>query len=258
MGGTVLKAEIIARLYEIEARQEVRILYAAESGSRAWGFASPDSDYDVRFIYQRSVRSYLRLSPPRDVIEIPIQNDLDINGWDILKALHLFRKSNPTLMEWLLSPTIYVEKGPFASDLRALANSSYSRQRAAHHYVSMARNNYRTYIEDKTEVWAKKYLYVLRPLLCVHWIEQYTTLPPTAFDQVVSGVTIANEIQIELSDLLHQKRLAGEMGITAASVTLNSFILAELERLATVIPGLPDAATEEPVLNQIAWRQLGV
>ena len=100
---------IVQRLHEIEEREHVRILLAVESGSRAWGFASPDSDYDVRFLYVRTMTDYLRLDPVRDVIEQPINDLLDMNGWDLQKALRLLYKSNPTLFEWLKSPIVYME-----------------------------------------------------------------------------------------------------------------------------------------------------
>ena len=99
------------QLDEIESVHNVSILYAVESGSRAWGFASPDSDFDVRFLYVRPVLDYLRIRPMRDVIELPLTGDLDTNGWDIVKALNLFRSSNPALLEWLRSPIIYRERG---------------------------------------------------------------------------------------------------------------------------------------------------
>src|SRR5438105_459905 len=133
-----MDTRIQRELDRIETEQNVRILYAVESGSRAWGFDSPDSDYDVRFIYIRPVREYLRVSPPRDVIELPITETLDVNGWDIYKALELYRKSNPPLLEWLNSPIVYREKGELAADLRRLARDYFSPLRMTYHYLSMA------------------------------------------------------------------------------------------------------------------------
>jgi len=110
-----MRAQILSELKQVERRENVRILYAVESGSRAWGFASPDSDYDARFVFIRPMHDYLRLRPLRDVIELPIVNDLDINGWDIVKTLNLFRSSNPPLLEWLNSPVTHptVKTGGF-------------------------------------------------------------------------------------------------------------------------------------------------
>src|SRR5579864_2551659 len=120
------EAAIQKVLHTIQAQEQVRILYACESGSRAWGFASHDSDYDVRFLYVRPQRAYLRLDPPHDVIERPIVDDLDINGWDIFKALRLLRKSNPPLLEWLFSPMVYLENTLAIEELRAIARRFYS------------------------------------------------------------------------------------------------------------------------------------
>jgi predicted nucleotidyltransferase len=100
---------ILEQLEQIEQEEQVTILYACESGSRAWGFPSQDSDYDVRFIYLHKPEWYLSIYDKRDVIERPINNMLDINGWDLRKALNLFRKSNPPLLEWLQSPIQYKE-----------------------------------------------------------------------------------------------------------------------------------------------------
>lgn len=98
---------ITEKLNEIEEKENVKILHAVESGSRAWGFASPDSDYDVRFIYVRKKEDYLTLCEKSDVIEWQLDETLDINGWDLKKALQLFHKSNATLFEWSNSPIVY-------------------------------------------------------------------------------------------------------------------------------------------------------
>ena len=101
-----MKSEIVAQIQGIESTHDVTVLYACESGSRGWGFASPDSDYDVRFIYVHRLPWYFQVSPGRDVIEVPISGDLDINGWELRKALGLIKKGNATLIEWLDSPVV--------------------------------------------------------------------------------------------------------------------------------------------------------
>lgn len=118
----LMRAEIAQKISEIEAKENVTVLYAAESGSRAWGFESPDSDYDVRFIYARPLEWYLSVSDRRDVLEYPISDDLDINGWDLRKALRLLAKSNPHLIEWLWSPFVY-KSTLMVADMRSLAHS---------------------------------------------------------------------------------------------------------------------------------------
>src|SRR5277367_4761827 len=145
-------------LRRIEQAYDVRVLYACESGSRAWGFASQDSDYDVRFLYVHSRDWYLSIEDRRDVIEEPISESLDISGWELRKALRLLRKSNPPLLEWLKSPVVYAEDGTFLAGFRQLAAEYYSPVRCFAHYLHMASGNARQYLKGET-VCLKKYLY---------------------------------------------------------------------------------------------------
>jgi predicted nucleotidyltransferase len=253
-----MDAVIVKRLEQIEQEHGVRILFAVESGSRAWGFASADSDYDVRFVYTRPARDYLRVVPLRDVIELPLAGALDINGWDLYKALTLFRKSNPPLLEWLHSPIIYEERGDFAARLRELARTYFSAKRMTYHYLSMVKTQFKVYIEGRPEVIAKKYLYALRPLLCVHWIEQNGTPPPTALQSVLDGIDLAADIRTQLSGLIERKQGGGELGLSPADAALNSFIAGESERLAEQVTTLPDAIFPEEALTALAWGELGV
>ena len=154
---------IISKLKQIEKDYNVRVLLAVESGSRAWGFASPDSDYDVRFIYVRPEKEYLRLEDVRDVIELPINDELDINGWDLQKTLRLLYRSNPTLFEWFSSPIVYMET-EFADQFREIMTDYFSTKKSLYQYISMAESNYREYLKGEM-VKAKKYFYVLRPVL---------------------------------------------------------------------------------------------
>ncbi len=253
-----MRTAILDRLQRIETEEGVQVLFAVESGSRAWGFASEDSDYDVRFVYVRPVRNYLRVSPLRDVIELPLEGMLDINGWDMFKALTLFRKFNPPLLEWLHSPIIYAEPGDFAARLRELSRDHFSAKRVTYHYLSMAKNQYKSYIEDKPEVVAKKYLYALRPLICIRWIEQHRTPPPTALQARLDGIELANEIRAKLSELILRKRGGQELGAGPADAELNAFVSAELARVAEQVVALPDAFVPEEALNALAWRELGL
>ena len=150
-----MEKQIRGKLREIEETENVRILLAVESGSRAWGFASPDSDYDVRFIYVRPKNDYLRLETIRDVIELPIDDVLDINGWDLQKTLRLLYKSNPTLFEWFSSPIVYAQT-EFADKFRKIMNEYFSTKRGIYHYINMAAGNYREYLK-RDMVKAKKY-----------------------------------------------------------------------------------------------------
>lgn len=114
------------KLRELEQQHHIKILYACESGSRAWGFPSPDSDFDVRFIYARRINDYLNIAEAKEVIDLPVNEVLDIGGWDLKKALKLFLKSNGPLYEWLQSPVVYVDDCGFAQELRELASKYFS------------------------------------------------------------------------------------------------------------------------------------
>jgi uncharacterized protein len=173
--------EIIAeKLKAIEHQFDVRILYACESGSRAWGFASPDSDYDVRFIYVHRMDHYLSIDEQRDVIELPINDLLDINGWELRKALRLFRKSNAPVYEWLQSPIVYAEDSNFVQELRSMMPGTFSPRAAMHHYLSMAKGVFESELSGEM-VKLKKYFYALRPVLAAKWIADVKSAPPMDF-----------------------------------------------------------------------------
>src|SRR5688572_7252344 len=134
---SVMNALILNKLKEVEQANQVQILYACESGSRAWGFASPDSDYDVRFIYVHKNDHYLSIDEQRDVIELPINDVLDISGWELRKALRLLRKSNGPLYEWFQSPIVYQSDSTFQGEILALMKLYFSPRAMMHHYLSM-------------------------------------------------------------------------------------------------------------------------
>lgn len=233
-----IRSEIMTRLAAAEQEHGVRILLAVESGSRAWGFASPNSDYDVRFIYAKPADAYLAvdLEERRDVIEYPIVDDIDLNGWDIRKALRLFWKSNPTFVEWIQSPINYMETGGFAAGARALLPAVYSVEHGIHHYRSMAKTNYRGYLRADM-VPLKKYFYVLRPLLSVRWLERYGSAAPIEFHQLLHLLDDQPLLLRDIDALLERKKAAPEMGLSMPVASLNAFIETELARLeAEAVP----------------------
>lgn len=241
-----IKDKIVNSLKQIEAREQVNIIYACESGSRAWGFPSQDSDYDVRFIYVRPIDWYLSIFDKRDVIEMPIDEKLDINGWDLRKALNLFRKSNPPLLEWLQSPIVYSSNEPIISRLRTLAGTTFSAKSCTYHYLHMAKGNYREYLQGDT-VKIKKYFYVLRPILACQWITRYGTMPPMEFEQLVD--TLLNdqsELRGAIQQLLARKKAGDELDYEPKIGIISEFIeqqLAYLEQRATF---MPQAETDQP------------
>ncbi|MBT2788635.1 MULTISPECIES: nucleotidyltransferase domain-containing protein [unclassified Halomonas] len=228
----IIREEIMKRIKDAEAEHGVRVLYAVESGSRAWGFASPNSDYDVRFIYAHPKDWYVSvdLEEKRDVIEYEIVDEIDINGWDVRKALRLFRKSNPAFVEWLQSPIIYIERGSFASKARDLMAETYSVEKGIYHYRSMAKTNYRGYLREDT-VPLKKYFYVLRPLLSIMWLEKYREPAPIEFDKLRTILSDNECITRQIEKLLERKKRSLEKELAPPVAELNKFIESELVRL---------------------------
>ena len=223
-----MRVQILECLSRLEADHDVKVLFACESGSRGWGFASPDSDYDVRFIYVNRLSWYLAVEPGRDVIEQPISGDLDVNGWDLRKALQLLRQSNPTLLEWLRSPIIYREEADTAARLRTLAGEGFSAVRGYHHYVSMAKKNFREHLRGE-EVRYKKYLYVLRPLLAARWIRDGGGVPPMRFAELAEVTLDDKALLGEINRLLEVKMRAGEAATSPRWNGIHAFIESELE-----------------------------
>jgi uncharacterized protein len=255
VGGPV-RAEILRRLQAAEIEHDVRILYACESGSRAWGFASPDSDYDVRFIYVRRPEWYLSfdIERRRDVIEYPITDEIDCGGLDIRKALHLLTRTNGALMEWLNSPVRYIETGSFAESLRALAPRVMNPVALCYHYSHMARGNAREYLFTQ-QVRLKKYFYVLRPLLAIRYIQQGMGVPPVEFERLLDSV-LPESLRPSIDRLLELKRNTEELGMGAQVPEINQFIEQELERHGSAFsgqgrPDVPGKAEVHGQLNEI-------
>lgn len=226
------RAEIERRLAAAEREHDVRVIYACESGSRAWGFESTDSDYDARFLYVHRPEWYLSvdLEERRQVIEQPIEGLWDVNGWDLRKALRLFRKSNPPLMEWIQSPIVYLERGTGAARMRAEIERFYAPAASLYHYLHMAQKNFRGYLQGE-EVRTKKYLYVLRPLLACRWIERGLGAVPMEFERLVAAAELAPEAGAALERLLDAKRSGDELGRGPAVPELTRFIADEIARL---------------------------
>lgn len=247
-----IRADILARLRRAEEEHDVRVLLAVESGSRAWGFASPNSDYDARFIYVHRRDWYLSvgLEEQRDVIEYPIVDEIDINGWDLRKALRLFWKSNPAFVEWIQSPIIYREEGDFAASVRGMLKQVYSCEKGIYHYRSMAKTNYRGYLRADL-VPLKKYFYVLRPLLAVRWLETYGTAAPIEFSRLLTLIEGERPLFKAIEELLEIKRGAPELGLSPQIPAIHAFIERELERLEQLAPARPARGDVVPGLSRL-------
>ena len=245
---------IVNELKKIESEHNVRILLAVESGSRAWGFASPDSDYDVRFIYVRKKEDYLRLEEVCDVIELPINDELDINGWDLQKALRLLYRSNPTLFEWFSSPIVYMET-EFADQFRSVMRDYFSSRKSLYHYISMAEGNYREYLKGEM-VRAKKYFYVLRPVLACNWILDRQTPPPMLFDELAAA-ELPSELKSDVDRLLDLKINSPEVKEIPKVMALNAYLDREIVSVKEKIKMLAkDQNNGWQVLNDLFLRTI--
>lgn len=240
------RQEIEARLTAIEAAEGVRLLLAVESGSRAWGFSSPDSDYDVRFVYVRPRDWYLRLGPGRDVIEAPIEDEIDLNGWDVRKALQLTLKSNAVISEWFSSPIRYRPADAIAARMAALADQIFDPRGTAHHYASLGRNAAVRWLQGDDEVPVKRYFYALRPALAIRALRRNPGRRPSMnLQALVFESEVPTSISHMIEELVQAKRETNELGNSRRFAELDALIRDELGR-AMELPErkLPEHALE--------------
>jgi hypothetical protein len=217
------------RLRELERERDLRVLFACESGSRAWGFASKDSDFDVRFIFVRRPVDYVRLRPPADAFDVVTDGELDLAGWDVRKTAELLYKCNVPLMEWIESPIVYEADGSFHATLRAFRDEYFDVKRAAFHYLKLAQHTWDDYIAGEAQPRRKKYLYALRPLACEQFVETHRAQPPTEFAHVLAGIELPVRVREAIETLLAQKRGNDELGAAPADEALNGWIVRMLE-----------------------------
>ena len=252
----IVQEIIPAKLKEIEARENIRVIHCVESGSRAWGFASPDSDYDVRFIYVRPIEYYLRLDKTRDVIEWQLDETLDINGWDLQKALRLLHSSNPTLFEWNNSPIVY-KTTPEWAEISAIIGHFFQKKAGLYHYLSTAKKNYREHLKGDM-VKLKKYFYVLRPILACRWILEKQTPPPMLFS-ALADACLDEALVPAVTDLLRLKMETPEIGLGPRIGIINDYLdasIEEVDRLIQAIPGDKKVTWDE--LNRLFLEAVGL
>ncbi|MGP7817431.1 nucleotidyltransferase domain-containing protein [Niallia sp. 01092] len=250
-----MKEHIQQVMKQLEIDYDIKVLYACESGSRAWGFPSKDSDYDVRFIYVHKKNWYLSIDHKRDVIEvpsrdslsIPIDSLLDVSGWELTKALRLFRKSNPPLLEWLRSSMVYYHSFTTIDKMKELEKNIFSQNSCLHHYLNMAKGNFREYLQGDT-VKIKKYFYVLRPVLAAKWIKKYNTVPPMEFQVLLEDLIAPGTLKKEINTLLKRKIAGDELNLEPRINDINQFLIREIEELELYTRNLnihiPDPTTQ--------------
>ncbi len=228
---------VAQHLDQIAHDHRVRIILAVESGSRAWGFASPASDYDVRFVYVRTRSEYFSLAPYKDYIEGIQDETLDINGWDLSKLLQQIHRANPSVYEWLNSTAVYRNDATMDA-VREVARSYFARKPFLYHYYGTAKNHYEQYLRQD-DVKYKKYFYVLRPILACDWIEAQKCPPPVPFQDLLDAL-VDGELRRDIEELRARKTTMTESETGPAFPSVHAFIERRLDHYAEIIPTLPD------------------
>jgi predicted nucleotidyltransferase len=221
----VIWTRIDRTLDRIERERDVRILLAVESGSRAWRFPSPDSDYDVRFIYMHPAPAYLSIEPSGEVIECGLDDPLDVSGWDLRKALRLLVKSNAVLLEWLASPVRYRDRAALTAPLLALAREACHPPALAYHYHHLARRSFDEVLAfPEATVPMKAYCYALRAALALLWMRRQAGPPPMDMPALLQGTDVPEDLGRAIAKLIESKALAREDGTTARIPALDMLI----------------------------------
>jgi hypothetical protein len=231
-------AGVDARLAEIVRTEEVAIGLAIESGSRAWGFPSPDSDYDCRFLFVRPSRDYLSPWPKRDVIETPLEDDIDLNGWELGKALKLLLKGNAVVIEWLMSPVVYDGDARFREELTHFAHRWSSRTGVMRHYLHLGERQRRTYFADGKDVQIKKLFYALRPAAALRWLRLHDgeAVAPMHFMTLMEQSNPPPEVLATARDLVRLKARTRELGGGPLPPEIEAFVDGEFAAARAVLP----------------------
>lgn len=249
-----MKAQVRKIIRTFESERNIRILYACESGSRAWGFASPDSDYDIRFIYAHPKDWYLRLDEKKDFIDTFLPGDLDLSGWDLAKTLRLFSTCNLSLNEWLDSPEVYYEAEGFKAELAIHIPELFNPRKAMHHYLNMAKKVYEKN-NDKGWIGIKKLFYVVRPLFCCAWIEREGSMPPTEFQSMLEVGLASNDIVNQIVEIRSQKETAVEGHVIEMQTQLQKWITTQFVHLGQSIESLEGSPEKNwEALNQVMLK----
>ncbi|MGJ8656450.1 MAG: DNA polymerase beta superfamily protein [Akkermansiaceae bacterium] len=249
-----MKEEINELLDRIEVEYGVEVLYACESGSRAWGFASPDSDYDIRFIYRYTEHEYLKVQAPKETIEIAIKDDLDPGGWDVRKALGLLKKSNGALSEWLHSPIVYREKDGFLADWRATYGEVFAGRGLYDHYRGLAKQMWKGALAGD-EVRAKSYLYCLRSSLAVLYVEDRNEPAPVEFAELLDY--LPESLHSVVDELLVYKSASGEKEKMPRISALDEFLEKEVNRdFPDTLMHVSDVKGRDAAVDDLLLRSL--
>ncbi|GAA3651305.1 nucleotidyltransferase domain-containing protein [Nocardioides ginsengisoli] len=243
-------AAIDGRLAAVASSYGVRVPWAIESGSRAWGFASPDSDYDCRFFFVRPRESYLALWPARDVIETPLEGLLDVNGWDVAKAVRLATAGNATVGEWLRSPWVYTGSSAFRDDLLDLVGQVVDPGRLRRHYLHVGRAQWAGAVAsgdaDQLMVRLKRVFYAVRPAVTLRWLDEHDGVPPMNLDELIAQADVPAAVRDEVEELRLLKSRTRELGVApvprAIAAWVEAVFAAEPDHPSAPSPALRAAA----------------
>ena len=246
--------KIIQTLKELGRKEDCKILFAAESGSRAWGFASPDSDYDIRVIYVKPEAWYWDITEKKaDTFAAMLPDDLDVSAWELRKTLQLFSKCNPSLNEWLGSPIIYYAEEAFFAEMKRLLPRYFNPIRAGHHYLALAENSWTTLNENK-EITLKKLFYALRGLFCAMWSAKFKTMPPTESDKLLIPELMPDEILQLIPELKKQKQQVNEKAVMPLPGKLYKFYIEQKEQTLQQLAGIKYQHPDNSELNQLLQK----
>ena len=245
---------IRAHLKRLADAHDIEILLAVETGSRAWGFPSPDSDYDVRLIYVHRPEWYLTVGHPKDSLEAMLDDRLiDVTGWELRKTLRLLAKSNPALLDRLQSPIVYRHRPGFVEEMQSLAEGAYSRVAALNHYLSMGEKMYREQLAGGADYRLKAFFYVLRCAALCRWIMDRNTIPPIAFRRAVE-LTLPPPLRPRLKELLDLKGSVNETYRHRGESELLHFAATTFAAAAAVRHDLPAGRPDRAAMDALLHR----
>ena len=245
-----MNEKILNYIKLIEENNNIKVIHACETGSRAWGFPSPDSDYDVRTIYVHKLNWYLSLNEGKDSFdEMYENNDIDITGWELRKTLRLLWKSNASLLERIQSPIIYKQDTTFQNNIFDLAQSCYSKVATMHHYLSMAKN----FLEDldSSEYKLKKFFYTLRAATACKWILDSDEMPPIDFHVMLKKLPIDKSIVEKINELIELKSTKSEAYLHKGEEDIFQFIKTSISKAESASDSLPAAKGNIEDLNAL-------
>lgn len=248
-----MESVIKKKLQEIEEWEKVKIIMAIESGSRVWNFGSPDSKYNVKFLYLRDQKEYFRLDEHKEVIEWNFNDTLVIEGWDFKKALNLLHSSDPSLYEWCFSPIVYRSSDAF-EELKKIVPKYFSKKNSLYYYWNTASSNYKKHLRGH-KVQIKNYFYALRPLLAAKWIFSHNCPPPMNFSELLDAEFPA-DLRVEADKLLAMKKISSKMGYALKIVVLNNYIEESLEELKEEIKKISNCHFTWDELNEFFYKTI--